>query len=163
MTESGQNSLDLVNISKLLCSDGSLPHVRNDSLSYFDLNKSSLIVTLSKIEKDEIVNHVTLNELPVATMISCIFMGLSLFLIFCLKIISMSSDQFLYVNNKNDLILFKSAPFSQKNQGLANRKMFENEAVRAHNLKALAESGFDMSLLEFPRSLQTLRKKLKHI
>ncbi len=65
-----------------------------------------------------------------------------------------STDQFMN-NNKYDLVLFKP---SQKNNVIVGRKMFENNSVIQHNLKAELESGFDSRCLERPKGLSMLRK-----
>ena len=66
-----------------------------------------------------------------------------------------STDQFLN-NNKYDLVLFKP---SQKNNVVVGRKMFENNQVIQHNLKAELESGFDIRSLERPKG----KKKIKNL
>jgi hypothetical protein len=65
-----------------------------------------------------------------------------------------STDQYMN-NNKYDLILFKP---QQKNNVIVGRKMFENNAVIQHNLKAEQDSGFDIRCLERPKGLSMLRK-----
>ena len=62
---------------------------------------------------------------------------------------------FSSTNNKYDLVLFKP---QQKNNVIVGRKMFENNAVIQHNLKAEQDSGFDIRCLERPKGLSMLRK-----
>lgn len=87
-------------------------------------------------------------EWPAATIISVCFVAIWIFLIAVIKIMTNSTD--VYFNqNKYDLILYK--PMQKTSSGNSARKLFENNAVIQHNLKALNESGFDISSLNTPR------------
>lgn len=92
------------------------------------------------------------NEWPIATILSICFIGLWILLITILKIMTSSSNKH-FSNNKYDLVIFKP---SQKNSGNTSRKLFENNTVLKHNIKALSDSGFDIS--NIPVSVNYHRK-----
>lgn len=92
------------------------------------------------------------NIWPTSTIIACVFVTLSFLIISILKVTFNSTDHFLA--DKYDLVIFKP---SQKNQVIVGRKMFENNQINQHNIKATSESGFDMRCLNRP-SLSILRR-----
>ena len=87
-------------------------------------------------------NIVSQDWWPTATIVSVCFIFVWFIIITVLKIMFTSTDEFMN-NNKYDLILFK--PTNQtKNSAFVGRKMFENNAVNQHNLKAELEAGFEL-------------------
>ena len=47
--------------------------------------------------------------------------------------------------NQYDLVIFKALESKSKNSILIGRKMFDNNAIRQHNLKAALDTGFDLN------------------
>lgn len=124
-------------------------------------NNSSTI-QVNAVDQSNIENNLMFEEWPIATIVSICFVGLSFLVLTILKCMYSSADQFSNNANKYDLILFKAAPTNKHGSGEGkgvNRKMFENNAVRLHNLKALTDSGFDMNTIQiFPRSMSGMRR-----
>jgi hypothetical protein len=122
--------------------------------------KHTVIVTATKVSK-LVHENVRVDPWPIATVVSIVFASLFIATILVLKIIYSSADEFRSNDNQYDLVLFK-APLSsvQKHVGLSGQtKMFENDEVRMHNLKAVAESGFDVATLEVSRLTAAYSKK----
>ena len=117
-------------------------------------NKYSLPSIHQKIPRE---HPLKMDETPVATIISICFVIVCLVIIGILKIVY-STDHTTGLN-KYDLILFMK-PSNKNNSMLVARKIFVNNAAMQHNIKALAESDFDMDSLERPKSLSMMRRTL---
>jgi hypothetical protein len=142
-------SIDLSNISSCSCINGSV-----------FWSNSSPIAIATRINKDPLENNLKVSQWPIATVISIVFASLFIVTIFILKVVYSSADEFRNNKNKYDLVLFKAPPTTnQKNNGINSRKMFENDDARKHNLKLVADSGFDVTTLEVSRLTAAYSKK----
>ena len=50
--------------------------------------------------------------------------------------------------NKYDLIIFKSIESKAKNSILIGRKMFDNQSIIQHNIKAATDAGFNINRIK---------------
>lgn len=120
-----------------------------------------MISTASNVTNVE-TNLVPLeDEWPVSTLIAFWFIISYIFLIIIVKTITEWSELMRVNPNKFDLIIYKSAieqkpimsnggAFVGTNQSTTRdeKRLFDNSAIRLHNLKAFSQSGFQLSSLD---------------
>jgi hypothetical protein len=140
-----------------LSSFAACPCMNNLSVATSNSSRVAIAKPLSQEPRE---NNLKINQWPVATVISIVFTSLFIATILILKLVYSSADEFRSNENRYDLVLFKAPSSSnQKNSGMNSRKMFENDEARKHNLKVVADSGFDVTTLEISRISAAYSKK----